>query len=256
MVNKHWYWHQIPETDDIKTIPQPQGDIRHEHKTNSGSTVLASDTRDVISKQYPSCKEISGAKHKTNSGSTVSASDTRDIISKQYPSCKEIIRCKNKTNSSERQYIMKVRETVFTSHCTFLLEKVFHFLTQLFFIFEFESTRMGESLINLVCQYPALWDKQNSKYKDSNYKNVKWRGNWWNLGVPKDDAIKKWKSLQDTCVRHKKYQSKKWWWLEWFQTQMEVLYNNVIPGCYSTERRYAAILLIYIHAFIHNISVM
>ena len=34
---------------------------------------------------------------------------------------------------------------------------------------------MGESLINLVCQYPALWDNQNSKYKDSNYKDVKWR---------------------------------------------------------------------------------
>ena len=34
---------------------------------------------------------------------------------------------------------------------------------------------MGESLINLVHQYPALWDKQNSKYKVSNYKDAKWR---------------------------------------------------------------------------------
>ena len=81
----------------MKIIPQPQGDIRHEHKTNS--------------------------------------------------------------DSSERQYIAKVREIVFTSHCTF----------------EFETTRMGESLIDLVHQYPALWDKQNSKYKDSNYKDTKWR---------------------------------------------------------------------------------
>ena len=54
---------------------------------------------------------------------------------------------------------------------------------------------MGESLINLVCQYPALWDKQNSKYKDSNYKDAKWREIAETLGVPKDDAIKKWKSL-------------------------------------------------------------
>ena len=89
---------------------------------------------------------------------------------------------------------MKVGETVFTSHCTFLLEKVFT-LTWLFFIFEFESTRMGESLIDLVHQYAALWDKQNSKYKDSNYKDTKWREIAEILGVPKDDAIQKWKSL-------------------------------------------------------------
>ena len=75
----------------------------------------------------------------------------------------------------------------------FLLEKVF--LTWLFFISEFESTRMGESLIDLVHQYPALWDKQNAKYKDSNYKDAKWREIAEILGVPKDDAIKKWKSL-------------------------------------------------------------
>ena len=33
----------------------------------------------------------------------------------------------------------------------------------------------GRSLINLVHQYPALWDKQDAKYKDSNYKNAKWK---------------------------------------------------------------------------------
>ena len=49
---------------------------------------------------------------------------------------------------------------------------------------------MGESLIDLVCQYPTLWDKQNSKYKDSNYKDAKWREIAEMLGVPKDDAIK------------------------------------------------------------------
>ena len=83
-----------------------------------------------------------------------------------------------------------------------MLEKVFT-LTQLFFIFEFESTRMVESFIDLVHQYPALWDKQNSKYKDSNNKDTKWREIAEILGVPKDGAIKKWKSLQDTYLRNK-----------------------------------------------------
>ena len=94
---------------------------------------------------------------------------------------------KSNSDSSERQYIAKVRETVFT-----LLE----------------TTRMGESLIDLVRQYPALWDKQNSKYKDSNYKDAKWREIAETLGVPKDDAIKKWKSLRDTYVRQKNIKSK------------------------------------------------
>ena len=111
-----------------------------------------------------------------------SATDNRDKADiKTIPQPQGDIRCKHKTNSdsSERQYIAKVRETVFTSHCTF----------------EFETTRMGESLIDLVHQYPALRDKQNSKYKDSNFKDAKWREIAEMLGVPKDDAIKKWKSL-------------------------------------------------------------
>ena len=54
---------------------------------------------------------------------------------------------------------------------------------------------MGEALIDLVHQYPALWDKQNTNYKDSNYKDARWREIAVILGVPKDDAIKKWKSL-------------------------------------------------------------
>ena len=67
---------------------------------------------------------------------------------------------------------------------------------------------MGESLIDLVHQYPALWDKQNSKYKNSNYKDAKWREIAETLGVPKDDAIKKWKSLRDTYVRQKNIKAK------------------------------------------------
>ena len=54
---------------------------------------------------------------------------------------------------------------------------------------------MGETLIDLIHQYLALWDKQHTKYKDSNYKDVRWREIAEILSVPKDDAIKKWKSL-------------------------------------------------------------
>ena len=67
---------------------------------------------------------------------------------------------------------------------------------------------MGEALIDLVRQYPALWDKQHSKYKDSNYKDARWREISEILNVPKDDAIKKWKSLRDTYVRQKSIKSK------------------------------------------------
>ena len=62
---------------------------------------------------------------------------------------------------------------------------------------------MGEALIDLVCQYPALWDIQHSKYKDSNYKDARWREISEILNVPKYDAIKKWKSLRDTCQTEK-----------------------------------------------------
>ena len=67
---------------------------------------------------------------------------------------------------------------------------------------------MREALIDLVHQYPALWDKQHSKYKDSNYKDARWREIAEILSVPKDDAIKKWKSLRDTYVRQKSIKSK------------------------------------------------
>ena len=34
---------------------------------------------------------------------------------------------------------------------------------------------MGEALIDLAHQYPALWDKQDMMYKDSSYKDDKWK---------------------------------------------------------------------------------
>ena len=70
-----------------------------------------------------------------------------------------------------------------------------NFNTLGFEFLEARRRRMGEALINLVHRYPTLWDKQNTKYKDSNYKDVRWREIAEILGVPKDDAIKKWKSL-------------------------------------------------------------
>ena len=62
---------------------------------------------------------------------------------------------------------------------------------------------MGEALIDLVCQYPALWDKQDAKYKDSNYKDTKWKEIAEILCLTKEDVIKKWKSLRDTFTRQK-----------------------------------------------------
>ena len=34
---------------------------------------------------------------------------------------------------------------------------------------------MGEALINLLHQYATLWEKQDAKYQQSNYKDTKWK---------------------------------------------------------------------------------
>ena len=73
---------------------------------------------------------------------------------------------------------------------------------------------MGEALIDLVHQYPALWDKQDGMYKDSSYKDAKWKEIAEILHLTKEDVIKKWKSSRDTYVRHKKHQVQKWGWLK------------------------------------------
>ena len=67
---------------------------------------------------------------------------------------------------------------------------------------------MGEAFIDLVHQYPALWDKQDMMYKDSSYKDAKWKEIAEMLHLTKEDVIKKWKSLRDTYVRHKNIKSK------------------------------------------------
>ena len=53
------------------------------------------------------------------------------------------------------------------------------------------TTTMGEALLDLVHQYPALWDKQDAKYKDRNYKDAKWKEIAEILCLPKEDVIKK-----------------------------------------------------------------
>ena len=61
---------------------------------------------------------------------------------------------------------------------------------------------MGEALIYLVCQDPGLWDKRDAMYKDSSYKEAKWKEIVEILHLNKEDVIKKWKSLRDTYVWH------------------------------------------------------
>ena len=67
---------------------------------------------------------------------------------------------------------------------------------------------MAEALIDLVRQYPTLWDKQDIMYKDSSYKEAKWKEIVEILHLNKEEVIRKWKSLRDTYVRHKNNESK------------------------------------------------
>ena len=62
---------------------------------------------------------------------------------------------------------------------------------------------MGDALINCVYQYPALWDKQDVKYKDSNYKDAKWKEIAESLCLTKEDVINKWRIFGDTFVIQK-----------------------------------------------------
>ena len=62
------------------------------------------------------------------------------------------------------------------------------------------TTTMGEALTDLLHQYPALWDKQDAKHKDSNYKDTKWKEISEISCLTKEDVIKKWKSLRDTFM--------------------------------------------------------
>ena len=89
--------------------------------------------------------------------------------------------------------------------CVFSLQKLFVYTVHTAFEF---TTKIGEAIINLVCQYPALWDNQDAKHKDSNYKEAKWKEIAEILCLNKEDVIKKWESLRDTFARQENIKSK------------------------------------------------
>ena len=108
---------------------------------------------------------------------------------------------------------------------------------------EARGRRMGEALIDLVHQYPALWDKQHSKYKDINYKDARWRDIAEILSIPKDDAIKKWKSLRDTYARQKSIKSKSGDGLSDSKPRWKYFTIMSFLDVSLMKRRYAPILL-------------
>ena len=87
------------------------------------------------------------------------------------------------------------------------------FLCQKLFVYRVHTadeftTKMGKTLIDLVCQYPVLWDKQDAKYNDSNYKEAKWKEITEILCLNKDDVIKKWKIFEGHFCRQSNIKSK------------------------------------------------
>ena len=80
--------------------------------------------------------------------------------------------------------------------------------------FEFSTLQRQWEKHYLVHQYPSLWDKQDMMYKDSSYKEAKWKEITEILHLNKEELIRKWKSLRDTYVRHKNNKSKKRGWFK------------------------------------------
>ena len=93
-------------------------------------------------------------------------------------------------------------ENVFTPKTLFAPKAICIYSSHSFWVYKFTTT-MGEALIELVHQYPALWDNQDAMYKDSSYKKAKWKEIREMLHLNKEDVIKKQKSLRDTYVGHK-----------------------------------------------------
>ena len=207
----------------------------------------------MISKQHPCHEEISGTSTKPTQTQLYwhQIPETIRWYQNNTPAMKRYqVQEQNQLWLKWKTIYSKSWRNSFQSTLHIFAGESFH-LTQLFFIFEFESTRLGESLIDLVCQYPALWDKQNAKYKDSNYKDAKWREIAEILGVPKDDVIKKWKSLWDTYVRHKNIKAKSGDGLS--DSRPRWKYYTIMSFLDVTllKRRYAPILLefTYIHSY-------
>ena len=113
--------------------------------------------------------------------------------------------------------------------------------TQLFSLQLYKT--MGETLIDLVHQYPTLRDKQNAMYKDSKYKEAKWKEITEILHLNKEDVIKEWKSLRDTYVRHKNIKFKIGEWFKSMQTEVEVLWHHVLQWYNTTKGKVCTIYL-------------
>ena len=79
-----------------------------------------------------------------------------------------------------------------------LHQKVFAYTVHTALRFQVFMT-MGEALIDLVHQYPALWDKQDRMYKDSSYKDAKWKEIMEILHLNREEVIRKWKSEGHLC---------------------------------------------------------
>ena len=132
--------------------------------------------------------------------------------------------------------IAQLQWDIKSSHCTFLLEKI---LTHLFWVLSFGKQEEEE--------WEKLWSTWyintllygTNKTLNTRIAIIKmWDGGkLLKFGVSLQMMLSRNGNLYEYICQAEKYQSEKWCWLEWFQTQMEVLYNNVIPGCFSTEKK-------------------
>lgn len=61
-----------------------------------------------------------------------------------------------------------------------------------------------ENLINLVFEYPCLWNKQEKSYSRRNCKINAWDEIGRQLGTDAKEAKDLWRSLRDKYVREKK----------------------------------------------------
>ena len=66
----------------------------------------------------------------------------------------------------------------------------------------------GRSINQPCTSVPCSMGQAGCHYKDSNYKEAKWKETVEILHLTNEDVIKKWKSLRDTYVRHKNIKSK------------------------------------------------
>ena len=74
----------------------------------------------------------------------------------------------------------------------FAPKTVFAYTVHTVLSFQVFTMTMGEALIYLVRQYLALCNKQDMMYKDSSYKEAKWKEIVEILHLNKEEVIRKW----------------------------------------------------------------